>query len=130
MATFEEIGLAQQIVRNLTGLRQNIIENARSYKAALAAGRDVSVVAAGALADAQQYLRRLQWVMDAVSDSAAKVRAGLSALSLSEAEARSLFTEMRDVAVFQRDAPKTSAAELIAISDVVLSRLPPYRTLW
>lgn len=128
MATIETDKLTERVLHYFERTRSNLRSNAMLYKAQLAAGRSVKQVADVATADALLYIRNLGQIK-AIDDTPArrtKLTDGLTARGITLTEVRSEYTTLRAAAVAQRDAPKTTAAEINAMADATLAAVVEY----
>lgn len=130
MATFENVGLALQLVNNIHGLVRDMRDNASAYKAALIQGRTIAEVSNTMDNDANQYLRRIQWITDAVVRNQAGVVAALAALDLALSEANQLKNVLTTVANHTLMATLNTAAQINNEADYILSNVPDYERIY
>jgi hypothetical protein len=130
MATFENVGLALQLVANIHGLVRDMRDNANGYKAQVTAGRDIAGIAAVMVADANAYLTRIKWVTDAVTANQAGVNTALQALGLTLTEANQLKTLFNNTANHTAAAALTTGAQINTEADYILANIPNWQRLY
>lgn len=131
MATFENVGLALQLVDNAHNLVRNMRDNANGYKRAVLGGvHTLEQIKEVMLKDAGQYLFRLQWMTDVVARNSAGVSAALGALNLTMAEAGSLKNTLVAVAEHTTAATLNSANQINAESDYILANVPNFERIF
>jgi len=133
MATFEQIQLIFDVVRNIEGLRRDARDNAQGYKNAVTSGKAISEIIAIMNEDANEYLRRLQWLRTVVDTPAkrTKLLAGLAVFGVTEAEAIALYQELKASADATIAATLTTAQDINNRADAILtSEVLAHDTLW
>lgn len=130
MATFENVGLALQLVANIHGMVRDMRDNANGYKSQVSAGREVAGIATVMDADATAYLVRIKWVTDAVTANQAGVTAALQALGLALSEANSIKTLLSGVANHTIAASLDNGTKINAESDYILANVPNWQRLY
>lgn len=128
MATIETDKLAERVLYYFERTRSNLRSNAARYKLMLLAGRTVAEVAAVALSDANLYILNLGKIktIDDTPARRTKLVDGLTARGITITDVRNEYTTLRAAAVAQRDAPKTTAAEINAMADATLAAVAEY----
>lgn len=130
MATFENVGLAFQLVNNVHGLVRDMRDNAGGYKAALVAGKALADVRTVMLADADLYLTRIQWVNDVVTRNLSGVTAALNALGLAISEANSLKTTLTSVCNHTKAAALATSQNITTEADYILANVPAFERIY
>ena len=133
MATFENVGLALQLVNNIHGLVANMRDNAGSqtgYKSQIAGGWSPETLATIMVEDANRYLERIKLVTDTVTANQAGVSAALQALALTLSEANSLKTLLSGVANHTKAADLSTAAAINAEADYILATVPNWQRIF
>ena len=128
MATIEADKLTERVLHYFERTRSNLRSNAMLYKAQLVAGRTVRQVADVATADALLYIRNLGQIkaIDDTPARRAKLTDGLTQRGITIADLRAEYATLRAAAVAQRDAAKTTAAEINAMADATLAAVTEY----
>ena len=133
MATFEEVNLAQQVVQTLADMRQDMRRNAERYKvrvnltAAQRAGATKEEIEAATSQNVRDealgYLRRLRLIKNLfdVPPDRTKLLNGLTVLKLGTTEAQAIHDALLPPAIAQRDAARTTKAEIEAAADAILA---------
>ena len=130
MATFENVGLAFQLVNNVHGLVRDMRDNAAGYKLAVAGGKPVEAIATVMVADADQYLIRIQWVTAVVSRNQAGVVSALAALGLALSEASSLKATLTGVCNHTKAANLNTSTKINTESDYILATVPAFERIY
>lgn len=132
MATFEQIQLIFDVVRNLEGLRRDARSNAQDYKKAVLAGRNAPDIITAMKQDANEYLRRLQWLRTVIDTPAKKTKllTGLAQFGITEAEAVALYQELKTSADATVAATITTVQNITNRADAILAEVPAHDTLW
>ena len=129
MATFEQLGLVNQVLGNVYGLVNNMRDNATGYKAQSATA-DIPTLAATMRADANLYVTRIGWVTALAQRNATLFQSALTALGLTLAEATSLKSTLLNVANHTIAATLNTAADVNAEADFILANVPTFERLW
>lgn len=130
MATFENVGLALQLVNNIHGLVRDMRDNANGYKAGIQAGKSAVGIAAVMIEDADQYLRRIQWVTDVVARNQAAVVSALSSLNLLMSEVDSLNTTLSTVSDHTKVATLSTDETITTEADYILATVPDFERIF
>ena len=130
MATFESVGLALQLVNNFHGLVRDMRDNTHGYKAAIEAGHGLAEIRAAMLADADQYLIRVEWVANIVSRNLGGVTAALSALGLAISEANSLKNTLAKVSSHTKAAALHTNADIHSEAAYILATVPDFERIF
>lgn len=128
--TFERLGLVDQILSNVYGLIRNMRDNATGYKAQVTANVALATIAAVMVADANQYLLRIQWITDAFARSSVLMNAALGDMGLTTAQAVALRDTLQSVANHTKSATLTTGAQVNTEADFILANVPNYERLW
>ena len=128
MATFETASLGLAVMEWVRNLRRDIRSNAAFYLAEIARGRPVGQLAALVAQHAGEYLALIGGLDLYISDATrrAKLLDGLAVFSINQATASAQLSALRTAAEGQRDAPRTSYAEITTLANSILSGLAAY----
>lgn len=133
MATLEAIILGHECVRWLSNVRQDLRENAKSYKQqADLPGADLARLAAVMTADGAELLKTIKGVenqTDAVLAPAARTLVSdfLTTFGENIATLDAAITELKQASRGLRDAPKTTVPEIKAAANDVLAAVADYK---
>jgi acyl-CoA synthetase (AMP-forming)/AMP-acid ligase II len=132
-ATFAQIQITLDFVRNLEGLRLDIRRNVQAAQALIANDpTKLAQLAALIAQDCQEYLnRRLgTYAAEFIAAHLSDLQAGAAALSLSPAEATAAINEMRAAVQALAAADMTTVANLNAALAAVLIAVPAHTNLF
>ena len=127
MATFEQIGLVFQVIRNIYGLVNNMRDNANSYKIDT---RGVVYVGDIMKQDANEYIRRMGWITSLATRNQTLLSNALSVLGLTLANANNLKTTLLDVANHTKLANLSDQTKINIEADYILANVPNYERVW
>lgn len=122
-----------QIEANLTGLQRDMRTNAVAHKAmAQAQSPDLATLQKFVTDAANEYLRRLQWVIDLRADPVKRQRLldMLTSAGWVEQEIIDYVTELRNVAVALRDANLTTYTRIANVCQAVIDAVDAPESLW
>jgi len=128
MPTIEGEMSDEQNIRNVTGMREQMVDGANHIKAMLASGEDMNEIIRVARGNAAGFLRRLQYQKDLENTPArwAKLSADLSALGITKSQdVRNDMAAMMSVA---EDMVFVNADNVEAKADIVLANVPALNT--
>lgn len=126
MATFEQIGVVFQIVQNLYGLVADMRDNAQSY---IGKASDSNIAAIMA-ADANQYVRRINWMTDLGTRNLPVLTAALAIFGQTPSAANTFAQNLLAVANHTKAASLQSAADVTTEANYILANVPNYERLW
>lgn len=130
---FHKDRVANQVMQNIIGLQGDMVRNAQTWRAmALAQNPPIATLRTFLNDAAGEYLRRLQWVIDLRADLVKRQRLLdiLAQRGWDEQEVVDAVTELRNVAVQLRDAPKGNYSVIVTICDAILTSIEPVESLW
>lgn len=127
MATFEQIGLVFQVLQNIHGLLRDMHDNANGYLTATITPQQVAQIM---VADAQQYLLRIQMLVNLAARNLALLTSALTAIGLTIAEANSLKTTLQGVANHTIAASLATSAQISTEANYILANVPVVERLW
>lgn len=130
MATFEQVGLVTQTIANIYGLVNNMRDNAANYKDRVAAGQPIASIRDMMVGDANQYVRRIQWITNVVTRNQALFTNALAVWGLTLAEANSLKTTLTNVCNHTLAASLTTGAEVNTEADFQLATVPNFERVF
>ena len=125
--------VVDQIKQNLIGIQNDLRRNAMTHKTmALEQSPTLSTLQTFVLDCANQYLRRLQWLIDLRANVSRRTRLqeGLSRIGLTEADVADVATALRQAAIALRDAPRGTYDEIISACDSVIAFVDAPESLW
>ncbi len=129
MSKLEELSVGDRFIRNLTNLNDNILSNATEYKTRV---DEIGVIEMAQVIneDADLYIKRINYHRSLKTRVASLEMAVLANLGISLQDYLDVLQDFEDIANAQKNARKTTKAEIIAVSDVVLGALAPIENLW
>lgn len=131
MATFEQVGLCLQLIGNIYGLINNMRDNAAGYKRQVTAGNlTAAQIATIMQGDANQYVKRINWITDLATRNLTLLTNALAALGLTVADANSLKTTLTDVCNHTLAASLNNNTQINTEADYQLANLPTFERLW
>ena len=133
LTTIHADRVVNQITQNLTGLQRDMVRNANTHKAmATAQSPPLATLQAFVADSAQEYLRRLQWLIDLRNDPVRRQRMVniLNQRGWTEADITDVATPLRQAAIALRDAPRSTYAEIITACNNLLATVDPPDSLW
>ena len=125
--------VVDQIKQNLVQLQADMVRNAGTHKQMAQSQSPPLEELAKFITDCvEQYLRRLQWVIDLQKDPQRRGRmmAMINKLGWNESDINDVLVPLRDAAIALRDASRSSYAEIIAACDQLLASVEAPDSLW
>jgi hypothetical protein len=117
--------IGQQLKDNIGRMVSNMRDNATQYKSDVASARlTVAQVAVIMVADADEFLRRIQLIVDLATRNNTKYQAALTSNGWPGSEVNSLRTTLVGSCDHVKAASLTTQAEIEAEADAILATVP------
>jgi hypothetical protein len=129
-AAIEATYIGDQLKADVGRMVNNYRDNASGYKQALVAGRGVAEVASVMAQDADAFLARLNRMRDLATRNSAKFAAAVQANGWTVTDVNALGQTLRNVANHTKAASLTTAAEINAEADFILSNVPNFERVF
>lgn len=126
MATFEQLGVMNQVINNLYGLINDMRDNAQGY-ITNAANPGIPAIM---VADANQYIRRLNWLVNLGQRNLTMLTNALAIFGFTVNQANNLVNSLLAVANHTVAAAPQNSDQVTTEANYILANVPNYERLW